>query len=88
LQAFPEQVRRDIGHALYTAQMGNTDPSAKPLKGFRGTKVMEIVDRHHTNTYRAAYTAQFAGSIYVLHAFQKKSKRGMATPKKDIDLIR
>ena len=67
--------------------MGETDPAAKPLKGFGGTKVMEIVDRHDRNTYRAVYTAQFAGVIYVLHAFQKKSKRGIATPKKDIDLI-
>lgn len=87
LRAFPQQVRADIGHALYTAQMGESDPAAKPLKGFGGTKVMEIVDRHDTNTYRAVYTAQFAGVIYVLHVFQKKSKRGFATPKRDIDLI-
>jgi phage-related protein len=87
LRGFPEQVRRDIGHALYTAQQGSTDPAAKPLKGFGGANVMEIVDRHETNTYRAVYTAQFAGTIYVLHAFQKKSKRGIATPRKDIELI-
>jgi phage-related protein len=87
LKAFPQQVRADIGHALYAAQMGDTDPAAKPLKGFGGTKVMEIVDRHDTNTYRAVYTAQFAGVIYVLHAFQKKSRRGIATPKKEMDLI-
>lgn len=88
LKAFPQQVRSDLGHALYTAQMGDTDPAAKPLKGFGGTKVMEIVDRHDTNTYRAVYTAQFPDAIYVLHAFQKKSKRGIATPHKDIELIR
>jgi phage-related protein len=88
LRAFPRQVRADIGQALYAAQMGDTDPAAKPLKGFGGTRVMEIVDRHDTNTYRAVYTAQFAGIIYVLHAFQKKSKRGIATPQKDIELIR
>ena len=88
LRAFPRQVRADIGQALYAAQMGDTDPAAKPLKGFGGTRVMEIVDRHDTNTYRAVYTAQFAGIIYVLHAFQKKSKRGIATPRKDIELIR
>jgi phage-related protein len=87
LKGFPEQVRRDIGQALYTAQQGATDPAAKPLKGFGGANVMEIVDRHETNTYRAVYTAQFAGTIYVLHAFQKKSKRGIATPRKDIELI-
>lgn len=76
LRGFPEQVRRDIGQALYTAQQGSTDPAAKPLKGFRGANVMEIVDRHETNTYRAVYTAQFAATIYVLHAFQKK-RRGV-----------
>ena len=88
LRAFSRQVRADIGRALYAAQMGDTDPAVKPLKGFGGTRVMEIVDRHDTNTYRAVYTAQFAGIIYVLHAFQKKSKRGIATPQKDIELIR
>jgi phage-related protein len=77
-----------MGHALYTAQQGGTDPAAKPLKGFGGAKVMEIVDRHDTNTYRAVYTVQFSGTIYVLHSFQKKSKKGIATPPKDIDLIR
>jgi phage-related protein len=71
-----------------TAQQGETDPAAKPLKGFEATRVMEIVDRHDTNTYRAVYTTQFAGVIYVLHAFQKKSKRGIATPREDIELIR
>jgi phage-related protein len=88
LRAFPAQVRRDMGQALYTAQQGETDPEAKPLHGFGGTSVMEIVDRHDTNTYRAVYTTQFAGRIYVLHAFQKKAKKGIATPKKDMDLIR
>jgi phage-related protein len=70
------------------AQMGETDPAAKPLKGFGGARVMEIVDRYDTNTYRAVYTVQFADVIYVLHAFQKKSKRGIATPQKDLELIR
>jgi len=88
LKGFPKQVRFDIGQALYAAQLGETDPAAKPLKGFGGAKVMEIIDRHNTNTYRAVYTAQFADVIYVLHAFQKKSKRGIATPQKDIELIR
>ena len=88
LKAFPEQVRRDIGQALYMAQQGETDPAAKPLKGFGGASVMEIVDRHDGDTYRAVYTVKFAGRIYVLHAFQKKSKKGIATPQKDIELIR
>ena len=88
LRGFPPQVRGDIGKALYAAQQGETDPAANPLKGFGGARVMEIVDRYDTNTYRAVYTTQFAGRIYVLHAFQKKSKSGIATPQKDIDLIR
>jgi phage-related protein len=88
LKAFPKPVRSNIGQALYTAQLGETDPAAKPLKGFGGANVMEIIDRYDTNTYRAVYTVQFAEVIYVLHAFQKKSKRGIATPRKDLDLIR
>jgi phage-related protein len=88
LKAFPAHVRRDIGHALYTAQQGETDPAAKPLKGFGGSSVMEIVDRHGMDTYRAVHTTQFAGRIYVLHAFQKKSKKGVATPQKEIELIK
>jgi phage-related protein len=88
LQAMPRQVRSDIGQALYTAQQGLTDPSAKPLKGFGGTRVMEIVERYQTDAYRAVYTAHFAAAIYVLHVFQKKSKTGIATPKQDIDLIK
>jgi phage-related protein len=88
LRALPQQVRRDIGQALYTAQQGETDPAAKPLKGFGGARVMEIVERYRTNAYRAVYTAHFEDAIYVLHVFQKKSKRGVATPKSDIELIR
>ena len=88
LRAMPDQVRRDIGQALYTAQQGATDPAAKPLKGFGGARVMEIVERDRSGTYRAVYTAQFGDTIYVLHVFQKKSKRGIATPKYDMDLIR
>ena len=88
LKAFPKQVQADIGYALYTAQMGDTDPAAKPLKGFGGTKVMEIVDRHDTNTYRAVYTVRFEDAVYVLHVFQKKSRRGAETPKAYIDLIK
>jgi phage-related protein len=88
LKGFPQPVRRDFGQALYAAQRGETDPAAKPLKGFGGTRVMEIVDRHDTNAYRAVYTARFDEAIYVLHAFQKKSKSGITTPKSEIDLIR
>lgn len=88
LRRLPQQVRRDIGQALYAAQQGMTDPSAKPLKGFGGTRVMEIVERYRTDAYRAVYTAHFENAVYVLHVFQKKSKRGITTPKPDIDLIR
>ena len=88
LKRFPQQVRRDVGKAFYAAQRGETDPAAKPMKGFGGARVMEIVALHDTNTYRAVYTAQFGEAIYVLHAFQKKSKGGIATPAREIDLIR
>jgi phage-related protein len=88
LRRMPPQVRRDIGHALYAAQQGETDPAAKPLKGFGGTRVMEIVERYRTDAFRAVYTAQFGDAVYVLHVFQKKSKSGIATPKPDMDLIR
>jgi phage-related protein len=84
----PQQVRRDIGQALYAAQQGVTDPAAKPLKGFGGGWVMEIVERYRTDAYRAVYTAHFEDAVYVLHVFQKKSKSGIATPKHEIELIR
>ncbi len=87
LRGFPRQVRRDIGQALYAAQQGETDPAAKPLKGFGGRSVIEIIAHYHGDTWRAIYTVRFLEAIYVLHAFQKKSKKGIATPKKDIDLI-
>jgi phage-related protein len=88
LRGFPREVRRELGQALYTAQQGETDPSAKPLKGFGGGSVLEIVADQEGGTWRAVYTVRYREAIYVLHAFQKKSKRGIATPKKDIDLIR
>jgi phage-related protein len=88
LKRFPQPVRRDMGKALYAAQRGETDPAAKPMRGFGGARVMEIVDRHDTNTYRAMYTAQFGEAIYVIHAFQKKSNRGIATPAREIELVR
>jgi len=84
----PQQVRRDIGQALYTAQQGMTEPAAKPLKGFGGVRVMEIVERYRTDAYRAVYTAHFENAVYVLHVFQKKSKSGIATPKHEMELIR
>jgi phage-related protein len=86
-QILPTEVKAEVGRALYAAQQGATDPAAKPLKGFGGVSVMEIVAPFDGNTWRAVYTVRFRGLAYVLHAFQKKSKSGIATPKKDIDLI-
>src|SRR6266566_7322104 len=88
LRGFPRAIRRDLGQALYTAQQGETDPSAKPLRGFGGGSVLEIVARHDGDTWRAVYTVRFAEAVYVLHAFQKKSKRGIDTPKHEMELIR
>ena len=77
-----------MGYALYLAQKGSKAPTAKPLRGFGSAGVLEIVDDHQTDTYRAVYTVNFANAIYVLHAFQKKSKKGRATPKPDMDLVK
>jgi phage-related protein len=88
LASFPEDVKDAIGYALYVAQRGGKHASAKPLRGFGGAGVLEIVEDHAGNTYRAVYTIQLAGRIYVLHAYQKKSKAGIRTPKAEIELIR
>jgi phage-related protein len=88
LKAFPRPVQRAVGLALYAAQLGETPPDAKVLKGFGGAGVLELVEDHRGDTYRAVYTVRFATRIYVLHAFQKKSKHGVATPQKEIALIR
>ncbi len=87
LRSFPRAARSDIGHALFAAQQGRTDPAAKPLKGFGGASVLEIVASHHGNAWRAVYTVRFQDAIYVLHVFQKKSTKGSATPAREIDLI-
>ena len=88
LSGFPEEVRRRVGGALWDAQRGLKAPYAKPLRGFGGAGVLEIVDDYDGDTYRAVYTVRFAGVVYVLHAFQKKSKSGKATPKAELDLIK
>jgi len=88
LREFPPGVRRTFGVALFAAQVGETPPDAKPLRGFGGAGVLELIEDHRGDTYRAVYTVRFATGIYVLHAFQKKSKRGIATPKRDLELIR
>ncbi|MBS0210696.1 MAG: type II toxin-antitoxin system RelE/ParE family toxin [Planctomycetes bacterium] len=84
---FPIPVRKEMGFALYLAQLGARSPSAKALRGFGGAGVVEIVVTHDGNAYRGVYTVRFAQAIYVLHCFQKKSHRGIATPKPHIELI-
>jgi len=87
LKAFPEEVRKEIGFSLQLVQEGEKPPSAKPLKGFGGASVLEIVEDFDSDTFRAVYTVRLRSGIYVLHAFQKKSTRGIKTPKREIDLI-
>lgn len=84
--AFPEAVKDEMGNALGLAQFGGTHPIAKPWKG-EGPGVFELVEAHDGDAYRAVYTVRFRRVVYVLHAFQKKSRRGVRTPKSDIDLI-
>ena len=88
LSVFPEDVKRRVGGALWDAQLGLKAPFAKPLKGFGGAGVLEVADEFGGNTYRVAYTVRFAGVVYVLHAFQKKSRSGIATPKPELELIK
>lgn len=85
--ALPEDVRRAMGFALRFAQAGAKHDHAKPLKGYAGAGVLEVVENHDGDTYRAVYTVKLAGIVYVLHCFQKKSKAGIATPKATLDLI-
>ena len=86
--AFPEDVKDVMGFALHQAQMGEKHIDAKPLKGFGGASTLEVVDDYDGDAYRAVYTVKFEGFVYVLHCFQKKSKKGIATPKEDVDLIK
>jgi phage-related protein len=87
LKKFPRTAQSHLGFALKVAQSGGKHPDAKPMKGFGGASVIEIVEDYDGDTYRAVYTVKFSEAIYVLHAFQKKSKSGIATPKHDLDLI-
>jgi phage-related protein len=86
-RALPQPVKSHMGYALFVAQQGGKHRDAKPLKGFGGAGVVEIVSDFEGDTFRAVYTVRLAGAIYVLHAFQKKSKTGRATPKKELNLI-
>ena len=87
LKRFPDPVRDRIGYALYQAQLGRKHRDAKPLKGL-GSGVLEVVSRFDGDTCRAAYTVRFKAAVYVLHAFQKKARRGAETPRPDIELVR
>ncbi|MFO8038217.1 MAG: type II toxin-antitoxin system RelE/ParE family toxin [Sodalinema sp.] len=87
LKDFPEDVKQAVGYALYLAQCGEKHSKVKPLKGFRGASVLEVIENFDGDTYRAVYTVKFEEVVYVLHVFQKKSKRGIATPKQEIERI-
>ena len=86
VKALPKDVRDDFGFALHEAQRGGKHRAARPLRGFKG--VLEVVSDHRGDTYRAVYTVRFSAAIYVLHAFQKKSRKGAKTPKKEMDLVK
>ena len=87
LKAMPDEVQDTVGYALLLAQLGEKHDDTKPLKGFKGAGVLEVVDNFDGDTYRAVYTVRFESAVYVLHVFQKKSKSGIATPKQEIELI-
>jgi len=88
LMALPTQVRKFFGHALHFAQVGERHEAAKVLKGFGSAGVLEVVEDDADGTYRAVYTIRIEEAVFVLHCFQKKSKAGIETPKRDIDIIR
>ena len=86
LLTFPEQVVSDMGYALGLAQLGGKHPEAKPWKG-QGSGVFELVERYEGDAYRAVYTVRFEAAIYILHAFQKKSPKGIKTDQRDVELV-
>ena len=88
LREFPEPVRQEVGFALYAAERGGKAPSAYPMLGFGGASVLEVVSNHDGDTFRAVYTVKLEHAVYVLHCFQKKSKRGIKTPKAEMGLIK
>jgi len=88
LAQMPAEVQDAFGYALYLAQVGKKHEHVKPLKGFGGASVLEVVEAFDGDAYRAVYTVAIADAIYVLHCFQKKSKSGKSTPLPDIELIR
>jgi len=88
LNAMPDEVKSVFGYAIFQAELGEKHPDAKPLKGFGGAGVLEVVDDYQGDAYRAVYTVKFAGVVYVLHVFQKKSKKGAKTEQRDINTIK
>lgn len=88
LISLPGDVQDEIGHALFLAQKGEKSEKAKPFKGFGSAAVLEIVENDAGGTFRAVYTVKFKEAVAVLHVFQKKSKKGIATPKQDVELIK
>lgn len=88
LMSMPEEVQDTFGYALHLAQVGQKHPDAKPLKGFGGAGVLEVVEDFQGDAYRAVYTVRYAEAVYVVHCFQKKSTQGIATPKPDVELIK
>jgi phage-related protein len=87
LSEFPEPVQRHVGYAPYQAQLGTRHIDAKPLKNLAGG-VLEVVSDHRGDTFRTVYTVKLEKAVYVLHAFQKKSKHGIATPQSELDLVK
>ena len=87
LRALPDAVQDIFGYALFLAQTGDKHSDAKPLKGFPGAGVLEVVRRQEASAYRAVYTVRFEEAIYVLHVFQKKSKSGIATPAEEMRVV-
>jgi phage-related protein len=88
LMEFPDPVRKEMGYALYLAQIGMKAPKAKPLRGFGGAGVLEVVEDFDGDAYRAVYAVKFRRAVFVLHAFQKKSKRNIETPRAIMELIK
>lgn len=88
LREFPPPVQDHVGYALYVAQRGGKHQDAKVLSGFGGAGVLEVIKDHHGDTFRAVYTLKYAGTVCVLHAFQKKSKSGRKTSYRDVELIK
>ncbi len=88
LKKFPKAVQDAMGYGLLDAQEGEKHKSAKPLLGFGGADVLEIVNEDSSGTYRTVYTVRFKEAVFVLHAFQKKSKQGIKTPQEDIELVK